>query len=197
LIDRTTGVASRINADFSYGYFNGESGALYRMGANDLSRVKRVGDAFEVDKQIVKDEFPGAIGASLYLSANEQVWLGSNAVLPTSIKSDRYMFPTEIIKAIGDRAHNLVFAITSAGTVEVINSTSGQRIKTLVQNKFIRDVVVKGERLFLVVEVNAQQSALVEIEHPCLACAPNQSLAISILAPELKEVGKPITFSMR
>lgn len=196
VIDSATDAIIKLTPDFFYSYFNSESGALYKMGSSDLARVNVIGSSFVIEKHILKEEYFGVIGAPYYLSMDEKLLVGSNAAIATDNKSDRLYFTTPVVKTVGDPLRNVVFAITSAGTVEVLNSTSGQRIQTITLSKPIRDVVVKDDRLYAMLEINFQQWTLLEIAHPCLACKANQYLDVSIVAPQLKAVGKVVNLSI-
>lgn len=198
LIDSKTGVVSALPSNNQvYSIFANEAGNIYTSGYYSASRMVLRGSDLVVDKVLIENLYLDSFGSSYYVSRDENLWITGASVLPLKTPSDRYNLSSPAIKVVSDPKRNLLFAITSSGSVEVINTFSGQNIQTITLSRSIKDLIVKDDALYLVLELNAQQSTLISHPHPCLGCKPGQSVAVDLtISPASNQVGKAVTFTM-
>jgi hypothetical protein len=198
VVDSKTGAVSALTGTNQfYSLFTNEAGNIYGSGSYSLSRLVLRGSELVVDKPLVENIYLDAFGSAPYVSRDESLEVSGTFILPLKNPGDRYNLADSAIKVVGDPNRNVVFVITATGAVEVINTSSGQRIQRIDLGRAIRDVIVKGDQLYLVLEQNTQQSTLISYAHPCLSCKAGQTVAVDLnIAPANNQAGKPVTFSV-
>lgn len=198
LIDSKTGAISRLpsNNQFPWMLAN-EAGNIYVIDGSSASRIVLRGDELVVDKVISNNLNLGGFGSPFYVSRDENLLVGGTSVVPLKNPSDLSTLSSFAIKMVGDPKRNVVFAIMPSGSVEVINSSSGQLIQAIKVERPVKDVIVKDDQVYLMLELNTQQSMLKAFAHPCLSCKAGQTVAVNLtITPESSRAGKSVTFSM-
>ncbi len=196
LIDSRTGVFSQL-PNGSYPIFASEAGNIYTFDRYSASKLVLQDGDLVVEKVLFDNLYLDAFGASNYISPDENLFIGGADVIPLKNPRDRYSLTSSVIKGVSDPKRNVVFALTASGSVEVINSSSGQIIQAIKLDRLIKDVIVKDDQVYFVLELNAQQSTLYPYAHPCLSCKAGQTVAVDLtVTSEGSQVGKPVTFSL-